>query len=243
MSKSGVSGTFGVKGASVNVGKNGVYANTGIPGTGIYDRKRLDSAGNEINEIIEENSGENESIFIENPTPEQTQGMSKVFGGVLLVVAVLSFLLMLWLGFNVIGSIFMGICFLLGLVLIAPMPKQAEEPVQQGAAGEAEAQPENVKRKVKNKQTPSADKTIYTIEYADYEGKETRRDIEINSFLEENGKLSLYAYCYLRNEARQFVVDRIKSISIKGGDPIDDPQQFLTNKFHKQSAPLSYNTE
>jgi len=130
LSKSGISGTFGAKGASVNMGKNGVYANAGIPGTGIYDRKRLDSAGNEIEADENEETGENESFFVENPTPEQTQGMSRVFGGVLLAVAVISLLLMLWLGFNVIGSIFMGICFLLGLLLIAPMPKQAAEPDQ-----------------------------------------------------------------------------------------------------------------
>ena len=40
LSKSGVSGTFGVEGASVNVGENGAFLNTGIPGTGIYDRKK-----------------------------------------------------------------------------------------------------------------------------------------------------------------------------------------------------------
>lgn len=42
LSKSGVSTTVGTKGASVNMGKNGIYLNTGIPGTGIYDRQRLD---------------------------------------------------------------------------------------------------------------------------------------------------------------------------------------------------------
>jgi len=44
LSKSGVSGTFGVRGASVNVGKNGAFVNTGIPGTGIYDRHKLGGA-------------------------------------------------------------------------------------------------------------------------------------------------------------------------------------------------------
>jgi hypothetical protein len=42
LSKTGMSATVGMKGFSVNYGKNGTYLNTGIPGTGIYDRARLD---------------------------------------------------------------------------------------------------------------------------------------------------------------------------------------------------------
>jgi len=42
-SKSGMSATVGIKGFSVNMGQNGTYLNTGIPGTGIYDRVRLDN--------------------------------------------------------------------------------------------------------------------------------------------------------------------------------------------------------
>lgn len=41
LSKGGVSATFGGKGASVSVGKNGAYLNTGIPGTGLYNRQKL----------------------------------------------------------------------------------------------------------------------------------------------------------------------------------------------------------
>lgn len=40
-SKSGVSTSFGPRGAKVTVGKNGVYMNTSIPGTGIYSRKKI----------------------------------------------------------------------------------------------------------------------------------------------------------------------------------------------------------
>ena len=41
-SKSGVSVTVGGgKGVSANIGKNGVFLNTSIPGTGLYDRKKL----------------------------------------------------------------------------------------------------------------------------------------------------------------------------------------------------------
>lgn len=41
LSKSGVSSSFGVKGARVNVGKRGTYLNSSIPGTGIYGRHKL----------------------------------------------------------------------------------------------------------------------------------------------------------------------------------------------------------
>ncbi len=44
-SKSGISTTIGVRGASVNFTKNGTYLNTGIPGTGIYDRQKIGGGG------------------------------------------------------------------------------------------------------------------------------------------------------------------------------------------------------
>jgi hypothetical protein len=40
-SKSGISSTLGVNGASVNFTKKGSYLNTGVPGTGLYDRKKI----------------------------------------------------------------------------------------------------------------------------------------------------------------------------------------------------------
>ena len=120
LSQSGVSGTFGAKGASVNVGKNGAFVNTGIPGTGIYDRQKLGGAD-------EAEAAENEGIFVENPTPQQTAALGRAFGIVALVIGVISLLLMLWLGFNVIGIIFMSICFLVGLVCVLPTPKMPEK--------------------------------------------------------------------------------------------------------------------
>lgn len=45
LSKKGVSTTIGVPGASVNVGKNGVYLNSNIPGSGLYSRKRITTGG------------------------------------------------------------------------------------------------------------------------------------------------------------------------------------------------------
>ena len=40
-SKSGVSLTVGGKGVSANIGKKGLFLNTSIPGTGLYDRKKI----------------------------------------------------------------------------------------------------------------------------------------------------------------------------------------------------------
>ena len=40
-SASGVSTTLGIKGFNINLNKDGAYLNTGIPGTGIYDRKKV----------------------------------------------------------------------------------------------------------------------------------------------------------------------------------------------------------
>ncbi|WP_299759056.1 DUF4236 domain-containing protein [uncultured Pontibacter sp.] len=40
-SNSGVSSTIGVKGASINFSKKGTYLNTGIPGTGLYNRQKI----------------------------------------------------------------------------------------------------------------------------------------------------------------------------------------------------------
>ncbi len=40
-SKSGISTSIGVRGASMTFGKKGTYVNTGIPGTGFYNRQKL----------------------------------------------------------------------------------------------------------------------------------------------------------------------------------------------------------
>ena len=44
LSKSGISSSIGVRGASVTISKKGTYLNTGIPGSGLYDRTRIDGA-------------------------------------------------------------------------------------------------------------------------------------------------------------------------------------------------------
>lgn len=51
VSKNGLSTTVGTKGGSVNVGKNGVYANASIPGTGLYAREKISSTTNNVQKI------------------------------------------------------------------------------------------------------------------------------------------------------------------------------------------------
>jgi len=46
LSKSGISSTFGPQGASVNLNRDGAFLNTGIPGTGLYNRTKLSSSKN-----------------------------------------------------------------------------------------------------------------------------------------------------------------------------------------------------
>lgn len=45
LSKSGISTSIGVKGANVTFSKEGTYLNTGIPGTGIYNRSKISFEG------------------------------------------------------------------------------------------------------------------------------------------------------------------------------------------------------
>jgi hypothetical protein len=45
-SNSGISSTLGVKGASINFSKKGAYLNTGIPGTGLYNRQKIGDGKN-----------------------------------------------------------------------------------------------------------------------------------------------------------------------------------------------------
>jgi len=55
ISKTGISGTVGVRGASINLGKGGAFVNAGLPGTGLSTRTRLADQADD------------------NPIPEATQ--------------------------------------------------------------------------------------------------------------------------------------------------------------------------
>lgn len=70
ISKSGISFTFGTKGASVNMAKDGAYLNTDIPGTGVYNRKKIysvkDNCGNNLHNSKSSKNKDNSSEPIVN---------------------------------------------------------------------------------------------------------------------------------------------------------------------------------
>ena len=49
LSRSGVSASVGIRGASMTLGQDGVYANLGIPGSGLSHRSRIDGKGTSTN--------------------------------------------------------------------------------------------------------------------------------------------------------------------------------------------------
>lgn len=50
LSKSGISTSVGMRGANLTLGKSGTYLNSGLPGTGIYQRQRLSGSNQRIPE-------------------------------------------------------------------------------------------------------------------------------------------------------------------------------------------------
>lgn len=70
-SKSGISTTFGPRGFNVNLNKNGAYLNSGIPGTGIYDRKKI--SGWETKSIDQLENYDQKEIFV----PDRFKGEIK----------------------------------------------------------------------------------------------------------------------------------------------------------------------
>jgi len=116
----------------------------------------------------------------------------------------------------------------------APPPIKAELPESD------EELPEDwAYRKVMENYEPES--ALFHIEYVGAEGKESSRDIQILRFEESNDRLSLYAYCHLAKAMRQFIADRVVSISFNGQE-MDDPQAFLwdtyknSNQYKTQQA-------
>ena len=70
LSKSGLTASVGVRGGSVTLGgKGGTYANVGIPGTGIYSRRRI---GKKNSSSFEEENSFNGETFEESfSTPDE----------------------------------------------------------------------------------------------------------------------------------------------------------------------------
>jgi hypothetical protein len=79
---------------------------------------------------------------------------------------------------------------------------------------------------------PSSPADILHITYEDANGFKSERDIEILSFEEYSGLLYINAFCHLRKEQRQFLVDRV--LSVETADcPHPDPQKFFWRRYHQ----------
>jgi hypothetical protein len=133
LSKSGVSTTIGKKGLSVNVGERGTYLNTGIPGTGVYNRQRLDgTAGSdtEADERYLEANGKDGAPSIPKepldiPKAKKKRRNRFIIAGVLLLFSIFSFSsTILW------GIIYLGgaLFFLLAGLVINGDIYEAENP-------------------------------------------------------------------------------------------------------------------
>ena len=79
-SKTGVSTTIGPRGANVNFGKNGAYLNTGIPGTGLYSRKKL-GGGNNSNTPPTNNFTSNTNTLVKSKKSKTTTILLALFLG------------------------------------------------------------------------------------------------------------------------------------------------------------------
>ena len=71
-SKSGISTSVGVKGARITFGPDGTYVNTGIPGTGLYNREKVTFKHSE-------NTTYNENSFLHETTSEEELPISHHF--------------------------------------------------------------------------------------------------------------------------------------------------------------------
>jgi hypothetical protein len=81
------------------------------------------------------------------------------------------------------------------------------------------------------------------IEYEDNHGNFTDRAIDIKNVYEKNGQLYIYAYCYMKDANRTFLVDRILSMKDKrGGKKIKDIAAFL-NRLSKTPPPADVSSE
>lgn len=70
LSRQGVSTTVGPRGLNVNFNRNGTYLNTGLPGTGIYDRHKI--GGNRAKRLAPELPNVAPSIDLKGIEPYQT---------------------------------------------------------------------------------------------------------------------------------------------------------------------------
>ena len=73
ISKSGLGVNIGPKGANVSIGPNGTYGNTGIPGTGLYRRDKVDSSKHSSTGIQQETQNYREQEVTPTLSKEEQQ--------------------------------------------------------------------------------------------------------------------------------------------------------------------------
>lgn len=96
LSKKGVSTSLGTKGASITTGPRGTYLNTSIPGTGLYNRQRIDGGRNgdalSTNTTSKLHSLNNNTIppMNDNSNADKKKGL-KILLWIVLIICVLMF--------------------------------------------------------------------------------------------------------------------------------------------------------
>jgi hypothetical protein len=125
------------------------------------------------------------------------------------------------IGFGIFGLIVFGLAVWFGRKLIKSLSGKRN----------LQAQPQQ------SKPRPDSDDTI-VIEYGDVKGDFSKRTIEIERVYKKNEKLYIDAYCYLADDDRTFLVERILSMKYNGLK-IDDIEVFLNDKFMKKKASSS----
>ena len=93
---------------------------------------------------------------------------------------------------------------------------------------EIEAKKDKVVKSEKKILTYTGESDV-TIDYSDFEGNVTNRNISIKYIYEENGKTYIRAFCHLRNEMRTFKIINILKIFIDGAE-IAEPEIYFKNK-------------
>lgn len=110
LSRSGMSSTWGPKGFNVNVGKKGAFLNTGIPGSGIYQRRKIKGF----------NDGKTDPASAQITTTEKNDSNDrpyKIFRLILLfILGILTYAF--WQNDLFPTSVFYGLSFLLGCWII-----------------------------------------------------------------------------------------------------------------------------
>ncbi|MBD5437688.1 MAG: hypothetical protein HDR37_03815 [Treponema sp.] len=78
--------------------------------------------------------------------------------------------------------------------------------------------------------TSSVTRNHYTLFYTDFNGNPTRREIDLKEFLDD-GKLYIRAWCYLRQDIRQFDICRINRLFDCSGQEIPCPEQYFRQMY------------